>query len=355
VTSAAGLYLPTETADRGIADKLGIPLAYLRKLRSDRPDMYDANVNGWLHGNVDHPLGAGEYPADSRSFMLRLLKGDDEGSGIARAWLSDRYKVIDNLDILVAALDGVRQSGASIKVEGCDLTESRMYVRISAPEVADYAPGLLKNYRNPWGGGRVRAGHFGEDIAGALRAAHNEGMERQDLVFAGFVITNSELGNGAFTIVPRLVIQICDNGLTITADALRAVHLGARMDQGVVKYSEDTEEKRLALVTAQARDAVKTFLDPAYVNAKISEIEALAGEPVKDAPKVVAEVVAKSVIPADLESTVLDFFVAGGQMTAGGVMQAVTAAAQSVDDGDLAAEMEGAALGVLQHAASLAA
>jgi hypothetical protein len=44
VTSAAGAYRPTAVADEGFAAKLGINLAYLRRLREHRPDLWDANV-----------------------------------------------------------------------------------------------------------------------------------------------------------------------------------------------------------------------------------------------------------------------------------------------------------------------
>jgi hypothetical protein len=46
-------------------------------------------------------------------------------------------------------------------------------------------------------------------------------------VFAGFVISNSETGCGAFTLTPRLIVQVCRNGMTIIKDAIRAVHLGS--------------------------------------------------------------------------------------------------------------------------------
>jgi hypothetical protein len=36
------------------------------------------------------------------------------------------------------------------------------------------------------------------------------------VVFSGFVISNSETGCGAFTLTPRLVVQVCRNGMTIT-------------------------------------------------------------------------------------------------------------------------------------------
>ena len=35
-------------------------------------------------------------------------------SGVARALLSDSYKVIDNLDALMATLDGIRQAGVEV-------------------------------------------------------------------------------------------------------------------------------------------------------------------------------------------------------------------------------------------------
>ena len=82
------------------------------------------------------------------------------------------------------------------------------------------------------------------------------------MVFSGFMLTNSETGCGAFSLVPRLVAQVCDNGMTITRDAMRAVHLGERLDEGVVTWSGNTLDKTLALITAKTTDAVAAFLDP---------------------------------------------------------------------------------------------
>ena len=46
VTVTSGRYRPTDVCDAGIADKLGIPAAYLRKTRDSHPALFDANVNG---------------------------------------------------------------------------------------------------------------------------------------------------------------------------------------------------------------------------------------------------------------------------------------------------------------------
>jgi hypothetical protein len=228
-----------------------------------------------------------------------------------------------------------------------------MYVRVVAPQIKAFAADLLAGYRSPWGGQNVGDGWTPQRVA---RAAAGEGQAYpagdEPVVFAGFEFTNSEVGNGRFTITPRLTVRICGNGLTITADALSKVHVGARLDEGVIKWSRDTEARALELVTAQSRDAVEHFLNPQYVTQKVADIQAKAGRPVTDAPKTV-ELVAKtlSFTPAQ-QTTILDHFIKGGQLTAGGIMQAVTSAAQTVQDADVAHAMEAAGLRALELAAS---
>lgn len=56
--------------------------------------------------------------------MIRGLRGD-AGGGVAWAFLSAGYKIIDNLDALIGVLDGIRQAGTPVTMEGCDLTDCR--------------------------------------------------------------------------------------------------------------------------------------------------------------------------------------------------------------------------------------
>lgn len=363
VDEGDGSYRPTEVADEGMASKLNVPVGYLKRLRSERPDLYDANVNGWLHGHtpsvhavIDSPEATHGYelpgaPADPRSFLVRCFRGDD-GTGVARAFLSDRYRMIDNLDTLTAALDGVRQAGAEVTIDGCDLTDRRMMVRVVAPGIAAYAPDLLAGYRSPFGGQHVGGSWTPERVAAASRG-EGQGIApgSEPVVFAGFVITNSETGGGAFTITPRLVVKVCNNGLTITADALRSVHLGGKQDEGIVRWSDDTQRKTLELVTARARDAVATFLDVEYVRGKVAEITEQAAAPVSKPEETVRHVAKKLRFGDDAADAILSHFIAGGQVTAGGVMQAVTSYAATVDDADTAADLEASALDALALAA----
>jgi len=337
VTDPNGRYVPTRVADEGIADKLGIPLPYVRKMREQRGDLFDANVNGWLHGWEPGPeigIGASLTDAvkpDPRSFLVRCFRGDDGQPGIARAFLSDSYKVIDHLDALTAALDGIRQSGAAIEIDGCDLTDRRMYVRVRAPEVQALAPALLERYRSPF------SGASGAD---------------NPTVFAGLVLSNSETGGGAFTIVPRLTVQVCSNGMTINRDAVRAIHLGEKLDEGVIRWSEDTQRKNLELITAKARDAVSTFLDVEYMERVIRRLEETAGTPVSDAPAVVEAVAKKLSFSKEQTAGVLDHFIKGADLTAGGVLHAVTSFAQTISDADVAADFEAQGIRAMELAAA---
>src|SRR6266568_5032565 len=258
VTSAAGTYRPTQVADEGISAKLGINLAYLRRLRDDRPDLWDANVNGWLHGN-----DLAGYPPDSRKFLVRLFQADGDSLGVARG----------------------------------------------------HAPGS------------------------------------EPVLFAGFIISNSEVGEGAWSITPRIVAEVCGNGLPIIADVARAVHLGSRQDEGVIRYTADTQDKELALITARARDAVATFLSPAYLQAKVTEIERTAGVPVTRPEETVRLAAKTAKFSDEVTDSILAHFIRGGQLTAGGVMQAVTSVAQTLDDADTAADLEAQALRVMDLAA----
>jgi hypothetical protein len=275
VTSAAGIYRPTQVADEDLADKLGIGLTYLRKLRDERPDLWDANVNGWLHG--DDLAG---IPPDPRRFLVRLFQAEGDGLGVARAVLSDSYKRIDNLDALMATLDGIRQAGTDVEFDGLDLTERRMYARVVAPQVRAWAPGLLAGYRSPFGSRVYVPGrHWTPEQARKAAEAEGRGYQpgAEPVLFAGFVVANSEVGEGAWSITPRIVAEVCGNGLPIVADVARAVHLGTRQDEGVIRPSADTQDKELALITARARDAVAAFLSPRYLQDKITQIERAAG------------------------------------------------------------------------------
>lgn len=370
---ATAILRVTQGCERQVAERLGIPTKYMSAMRDDAIVQYERaakqvdqleaqhvpgldvdritaqhNAAALLDHNVNHWL----KQDPNRKFLLRAFRTDNPDEiGVARAFLSDRFGMIDHLDVLVAALDGVRQSGAEVEIDGCDLSEKRMQVRVSAPSVAALAPTLLKGYRNPFReGGLVRAS---AEVGPVARERRHGGYGEEDdpIVFAGFVIENSETGGGAFLIVPRVIVQICRNGMTIKADALREVHLGGKLDAGIIRWSDSTQRKAIDLITAKAKDAVATFLDASYIEQLVERLEEKAGAPVKDPTTVVERVAKQFGFTQNEQDSILAAFIVSGQNTAGGVLQAVTAAAQTIDDPDRAADLEASAIDVMEYVA----
>jgi hypothetical protein len=377
VTSAAGAYLPTAVGDEGLAGLLSVPDGYLKRLRRmdpPRTDIWDAIVNRMLHGGSETIDGEDRnYPPYDGSVLLRLLKGDEAANGVLRAALSPRYKIIDNLDVLLAVMDGLRSAGVQAIPDVSDLTERRMHVRFSVPEIAALAPALLDGYRSPFDGSgavkragdlagiRLDVGRFGQGAAGlqrVLAAAEREGLQyppgTEPVVFAGLKVTNSDVGEGARTIAPEIVVQICGNRFTLTASADRAVHLGSVREEGIVQWSAETMEKELALITSQARDAVTAFLTPEWFTAKVREIEEMAGAPVNEAEQVIKDVSKAAGFTQAEQDSILSHFLRGGAYTAGGVGNAVTSVSQTLPNADRAAELDARAVDVMAHAARLA-
>ena len=116
----------TDVAIEGFSNYLNIPRAYLRRLHTEHVELFDQNVNGWLQH--DTKMG-GKY-------LVRLLRDGETGEGVVRAILTNGFRIIENLDVLVAALQGVQEAGANIQIRRCDLTDRRMYVALSAPDLS---------------------------------------------------------------------------------------------------------------------------------------------------------------------------------------------------------------------------
>lgn len=329
VTSSNLELSPSAVFDSGMVTKLsevGRPVGhrFIRGLReSGRVDIIDDVYNGLLHGN--RGLAA---PGDPRSFFVRTFSGEateknPTGLGYARAVLSDKYRPIDNLEVLLTVIKGLKAAGfSSHVVRQADLTDDKMYIRISVPEITALAPGLLHGYTSPYGG---------------ARGADNPVVE------AGLVITNSETGGAAFTLSPELVIQICRNGMTIKKDMIRKPHLGAKMDEGV-RTSQRTLDANRELVASQTADAINTFLDADYMNRVLSGLEEGSDEKIDDVEKAIIDVTARPAFSKADTKGLLASFMDGGDRTRGGLINAITAYSQTVDDADHAYEMDADAL-----------
>ncbi len=165
-TAVASEYGVTDLARRQLADKLKIPFAYFERMRGEQPSLLDRNVNTWLQSDGDRR-------------MIRTLDGQ------VRAVLSERYRRLDNFDLAENVLP-ILQRLEGVRFESVELTDMKMYLKVVTPRVNfEVAPG--------------------------------------DIVQAGIVITNSEVGCGTLSVQPLVFRLLCRNGL-ITSDQLRPWH-----------------------------------------------------------------------------------------------------------------------------------
>ncbi|MFG1795815.1 hypothetical protein [Nocardia sp. NPDC049149] len=355
VTDVAGLYRPTFAADSQIGTKLKIPVGYLRWLREEkRMDLYDNNVNGLLHG----PLGLHVAPdPDDKSYLLRLFtSGNPNRPGVLRALLSTRYGIVDNLDLLTAVMDGIRQVDVDVTIRSCDLSDSSMRCKVYSPQVSALAPHFLANYRNPFDNPELEAerrraaGELDRWRPIAARDGMGYDLGSEPVIVAGFRFSNSETGHHAITLKPELVVQVCGNGLAVPLFAYRKNHIGEKLDTGTVSWSQDTYRKELAVITAKTRDKVSEWLSPEFLNARVDELEEQAGRPVTQPDKTI-EVLAKKLGFTETERTgILSHFIAAGQLTAAGIANAVTSYSQTVPDPDRADALDDLALRAMSMA-----
>jgi len=303
---------PGDLFIEGISERLQIPIKYVKRMRAEKPALLATNVNEWLR---DDP---------TRPHLLRCYKRED-GSTFGRALLSDRYDRIDNFDTLVGALDAVKEAIPSAIVERADLSERRMRVRITAPEISANIADFVKNYTP------VGLGRRGEDYP---------------LLFSGIVIENSETGGGAYSIVPSATVQVCKNGLTRTMDAMRRIHLGSKMEQGRIDWSDETRRANLDLIRSQSRDAVTMFLSEEMLSRFVDDMATAAGKTIESPRKTVERIAKVLTFSEEQTDSILGHFLGGGDSSALGLAQALTFASQSFD-ADLAARVEDEALSLV--------
>jgi len=282
-----GEYGITNLARRQLAEKLKIPFTYFERMRTEQPVLLDRNVNTWLQ--TDH---------DRR--MIRTLDGQ------VRAVLSDRYRRLDNYDLAENVLP-ILQRLTDARFESVELTETKMYLKVVTPRVEyEIAPG--------------------------------------DVVQAGIAITNSEVGHGTLSVQPLVYRLVCRNGLIASDRALRKTHVGRILQQEedvITVFRDDTLAADDKAFFLKVRDVVEaavseaTFRQVAQKMQKTLDIK-LTGDPVK-----AVEVLANRYTLNESERAgVLRHLIVEGDLSAYGIVNAVTHCSDDVDDYDRATEFE---------------
>lgn len=298
-----------------LAEKLSIPKKYYDKMNvTAHLPILDENVSYWMKG-------------EKTSYLLRTFLDKEEKSGYVRAILSDRFKVIDHYDILLAVLAAINETGLNIQIDagGCDITDTRMYARFICPDIEIKAPELLKNYRNPKGG------------------------EQSDSIISGFVITNSEVGYGTMSISPRAKILACKNGLITTKEKFSQVHLGGKMEQySEIQWSENTKQKNLDLIIAQVKDYVLRFASKEFLGESIAKLIEKNKE-LEHPSDAVFNICNKMNISEERQKDILSIFMKSGDSTSFGLSQALTFFAHDKAGADMQYDLEMGSLEVVNN------
>ncbi len=283
-------------AHQQIATSLAIPKPYYDRMLADAPDLLSKNVNQWLKATPARKL-------------VRTLDNS------VRAFLSDSYRPLDNYDLAEAVLP--RLMSLNAKVVSCEVTDSRFYLKAITDKVQ----------------GEVKQG---------------------DVIQAGLVISNSEVGQGSLRVEALDFRLVCTNGM-IREAAVRKAHLGrGHRGQDAIENAREffRDETRLADDRAfflKVQDAVGSMFDPVRFNVRLDQYREAAQKTIAADPVQVVEATAKRLTLTEGErSSVLQHLIRGGDLSAWGLANAITRTAEDASDYDRATQLEAAGADVIE-------
>ena len=273
------------TAHDQIASRVGIPAKYYDRLRTEAPALLADNVNHWFRAKPERR-------------MVRTLGGS------TRAFLSDRYNRIENEEIASVALP-VLASIPDVRIVSAEITERRMYIQAVSPRVA----------------GEVRVG---------------------DEVQAGVVISNSEIGHGAVSVSALIYRLRCLNGM-IAPDKFRAYHVGRQIEDSAELWRDDTKQADDRAVLLKVRDMITAAVDAVRFRERLEKMAGLTEGRISGDPAKAVEVLAAKVgATQEEQGGILRALIEGGDLSAWGMLNAVTAQAHTVKSYDRSVEFEAA-------------
>jgi hypothetical protein len=258
-------------------------------MKAEAPSLLTTNVNEWFRRNPEPR-------------MIRTLDGN------VRAFLSNRYQRIDNAEIAEVALP-VLLKLPEVRIVSSQITEHRMYIQAVTP-----------------------------------RLTENVGLN--DAVQAGVIISNSEVGMGSVSVLPVVYRLRCLNGMIVADQGFKAYHVGRRVEDNAELWADDTRKADDRAVLMKVRDMIAHAVDAVRFRENVQRMQGLAGERVTGDPRKVVEVLSKRIGATEAESGgILRSLIEGGDLSAWGVLNAVTAQAHGADyDRSVELEQAGGAL-----------
>lgn len=299
VGSADNTFAVNNVAHDQIGAHTEIPAKYYDKMLADAPDLLATNVNRWF----------AKFPT---ARMVRTL------DGTTRAFLSDKYRPLENEDLAEAVLPVLMDLG--LDVMSSEITDKRLYIKC-----------VDKNISRELAKTGARFGDGGHTIVRVASPA--------------ITISNSEVGSGALSVLGGVYDGFCSNLATFGERSMRKYHVGGKHElvgeEMFSLLSDETRRKTDAAVWAQVRDVVKAAFDRARFDALVDKIEGAQADKIDgDVVKVVSLANKRLGLNETEGKSILKHLIEGGDLSRFGLYNAVTRAAQDVDSYDRASDME---------------
>ena len=281
----------TDLFHRQLGSALNIPAKYYDMMRTRKPQLLSQNVNSWLSDR-------------DQSYMIRSM---DYGSGqVARAFLSDRYRRIDNLEVATAVLP-LFAGREEMEVISCEVSPEKLFIKI---------------------------------VNHKLEMAVVPG----DYVQAGVVISNSEVGLGAVSVQPLVYRLVCSNGLCVNDFGERRAHVGRQakgMDDSYMVYSEEAQVAEDKAFLLKLRDTTMAAIEEARFAQIVGRLQDSTQARITGRVQDVIELTGKAFdISQPEQDSILNYLIQGGDLSLYGLTNAITRASQDVESYDRASALE---------------
>ena len=312
------MFNTTDLFHRQIGSTLEIPAKYYDQMRKLKPELLARNVNAWFRDlEQNYMIRAMKYEeqvdgqTDEHSDVVNNDRNSSESVGrkplsVARALLSDRYRRIDNMEIATDVLP-LFAGQADMTVASSAVTGTRLYLKIVNTRLVQ----------------EVRPG---------------------DIVQAGVVISNSEVGLGAVSVQPLIYRLVCSNGLIVSDFGERRTHIGRTVEAADEKYniySDETREAEDKLLLMKLRDATKAALEETRFAQIVDKLRDSSEAKITGHVPDVVELTSKAYgLNQGEQESILDYLIAGGDLSLYGLSNAITRASQDIESYDRATTLE---------------
>ena len=282
---------PNRVFHQQMATQLRIPYDYYKRQFHTHPEDLCRDVTSWL-GDT-HVVKNVQQPVHGDRTVRSM-------GNTARAFLSNRYRRLDNYPLLLSVLGRLGDMGVDQgNILSCNVTDKKLYLKIVTPRLE------------------------GE-------------VEKGDIAQAGLEVTNSEVGQGSLAVQPLIYRLVCKNGAIMPDTGIRKTHIGGSQagdeKNGWEIYSDDTMKKADDAFFAQVGDVVEHTLSEEVFNLELDKIRTANSDEIQvEVPKAIEHLSTTYRFSEQEEDQILNNFINGENRTRWGMANAVTLTSQSDD------------------------